>query len=309
MVRFFRKKRSMQDKIWEIDHNLADSFKNVRNDTHTLFTWIQWLYSKSQQQDVQLKEFLSSRLGPYKSEINDTIKHINILQGEINYIKTRLESSQQANSGHIKALTENQQHLTQEISAIRPHLSNIQAFLNQELRKVRDSYDKVLQEFNQLKSEIASYPKTSEDIKAAIDSYYSYDGILKELASLNSKIQQLSSGAQAAPPTTNPLDLIHKRIDFLEQKKNTSRGDLREKLLRKITRNSKEYVKNLIISMVRKYGKVSGTQLREMVVEEQGLCSKSSFYRILEEVEKEKEVSSSRVGKEKIYIFKIIKNN
>ena len=46
-----------------------------------------------------------------------------------------------------------------------------------------------------------------------------------------------------------------------------------------------------------------------MVVEEQGLCSKSSFYRLLDEIEEEPEIGVMKKGKEKHYIAKIQKKN
>lgn len=57
--------------------------------------------------------------------------------------------------------------------------------------------------------------------------------------------------------------------------------------------------------MIHKYEKISAHQLREMIVEEQGLCSKSSFYRILEEIEELSDISTVWQGKEKSYLTKI----
>ncbi len=70
-----------------------------------------------------------------------------------------------------------------------------------------------------------------------------------------------------------------------------------------IARGSKPYLKSVIVSLVSKWGKISAVQLREMIVEEQGLCSKSTFYRLLEELEKEKALSRIYSGREKIYLL------
>ena len=53
--------------------------------------------------------------------------------------------------------------------------------------------------------------------------------------------------------------------------------------------------------MIQKYGDITALKLREMLVEEQGVVSKSSFYRILEELEKDDLIDMVRVGKEKHY--------
>ena len=77
---------------------------------------------------------------------------------------------------------------------------------------------------------------------------------------------------------------------------------LKERLMRKLARNSKDYIKNLVLGLVHKYDKMGALQLREMVVEEQGLCSKSSFYRILEEMEKEQSLQVVSDGKHTVYV-------
>lgn len=86
-------------------------------------------------------------------------------------------------------------------------------------------------------------------------------------------------------------------------------SNLREKIVRKVARRSKEYIKNLILSSINKYDQVSALQLREMIVEEQGLCSKSTFYRILEEIEDEGSAGVYAKGKEKVYVPKPMKRH
>jgi hypothetical protein len=78
---------------------------------------------------------------------------------------------------------------------------------------------------------------------------------------------------------------------------------LKEKIFKKVTRHSKDYVKSMLISLVKKYNKISGLNLREIVVEEQGIVSKSSFYRLLEEIEEEEGISVVHEGKEKHYFW------
>ena len=79
---------------------------------------------------------------------------------------------------------------------------------------------------------------------------------------------------------------------------------IKEKIIKKITKNSKNYIKSVIYSLIKKYGRISAPQLKEIVVEEQGLCSKSSFYRLLSELESDNEVGIIRQGKEKLYLYK-----
>ncbi|MBC8444418.1 hypothetical protein H8D83_02415, partial [Candidatus Woesearchaeota archaeon] len=88
---------------------------------------------------------------------------------------------------------------------------------------------------------------------------------------------------------------------------NPPKPSFKEKLIQKITRNSKGYVKNLVFSLIQKYENISSLKLREIVVDEQGLCSKSSFYRILTEIEESDHIDIVRQGNEKLYLSKLIK--
>ena len=124
---------------------------------------------------------------------------------------------------------------------------------------------------------------TKEDIKYTINSHPNVEDVSKR------------------------INEIHERLDQLEQKKeqkNEVKIALKERLVKKITKNSKDYIKSVILNLINKYGRVTGPQLKEIVVEEQRLCSKSSFYRLLTETEQENEINSFLDGKEKTYFLK-----
>lgn len=76
----------------------------------------------------------------------------------------------------------------------------------------------------------------------------------------------------------------------------------KDKLIKKVSQNSKEYIKKAILSLIKKYEKISGTQVKEIIVDEQNLCSRSSFYRLLDEIEKEQLIKSERIGRDKNYV-------
>lgn len=134
-----------------------------------------------------------------------------------------------------------------------------------------------------LKRELSLAPKSHDDIKRVVDSYYSFDALVSRLEQLENKLFVLEQ--------RNP-------------EKNLQ-SQLQRKIIKKLTRNSKNYIKNTILSLISKYTKISALELREIIVDEQSLCSKSSFYRILEELESEQSVSVVAEGKEKIYFHQI----
>lgn len=161
------------------------------------------------------------------------------------------------------------------------------------------------QQIYELHAELQAIPKTKEEIRMIIDSHYSFDRIAERINQLNERVDKLLF---AQGPILDNIERISYRLDQID-KKPEPKVNLRERILKRITKNSKAYVKNLILSFIRKYGKMSALQLRELIVEEQELCSKSSFYRILEEIEQEEDISVISDGKQKHYIFKIMKKN
>ena len=145
-----------------------------------------------------------------------------------------------------------------------------------------DQIERQLQRLAQEQRQI-SYAPSHEEVRTLVDQY-----------NLNNpsiiRIQETISS-------------INRRLDLIEQQRHQEpRTSLKERLVRKITKNSKDYIKTVILSLIRKYEQISAPQLKEIVVEEQGLCSKSSFYRMLTELEQENEISGINQGKEKLYL-------
>ncbi|MBW2983495.1 hypothetical protein KY361_00085 [Candidatus Woesearchaeota archaeon] len=182
-------------------------------------------------------------------------------------------------------------------------------------------YNRTIQQdqtINYLNHQLSLMPKSREEIKQIIDQYYSYENFHKRIAELDtrvtslvelqkSEIDAIKRSLSLMPNNEAILTKVHEideRLSYIESRKKPS---VKERIVKKITRNSKEYVKNVILSMLKKYGKATGLQLKEIVVDEQALCSKSSFYRLLEELENIDEVSVARTGKEKHYMYKVLR--
>ncbi|MBD3318781.1 hypothetical protein GF342_02640 [Candidatus Woesearchaeota archaeon] len=78
-------------------------------------------------------------------------------------------------------------------------------------------------------------------------------------------------------------------------------SNLQQKIVQNVSRKSKEYIKKTLLSLLAKYERISGTSLREIVVDEQKLCSRSSFYRLLEELVKEGLIDVVSSGRERVF--------
>ena len=190
--------------------------------------------------------------------------------------------------------------LIRSFANVKKDTQNIFQWLNFLYQKNQDQEN----EIKQLKTELSYIPKKPEEIKRIVDSYYSFDSIAERIKMLNDKIDNLQF--KPTPAAHPELHVIEKRLSDLEEQR---KATIREKVVKRITRNSKEYVKNLILSYIRKYGQISSLQLKEMIVYDQGLCSKSSFYRLLEEIEVMEEIGIAKKGKQKYYLYKQIKQN
>ena len=213
-----------------------------------------------------------------------------------------------------KKLNQMNDLLKKSFANVKLDTTNIFQWINYFYRKNMEQEQLI----KQLQLEISYMPKTREDIRRIIDDYYSFEGIMSKIRVLNSKVDDLEkmktdlrNAAQGIVPQPTvvkdmPLEVhsglseIEKRLEKLEQK----RMSIKEKIMKRLTRNSKEYVKGVIISYIKKYERISALHLKEIVVDEQNFCSKSSFYRLLEEIEQMEEIGLMKEGKEKHYLYK-----
>ena len=121
---------------------------------------------------------------------------------------------------------------------------------------------------------------------------------------INERIDTIAKGKQPHTPAHPEIHEITQRLTQLEEQR---KATIREKVVKRVTRNSKEYVKQLILSYIRKYTQISSLQLKDMIVYDQGLCSKSSFYRLLDEIEALEEIGTVKKVRQKYYLYKQIK--
>ena len=174
-----------------------------------------------------------------------------------------------------------------------------------------------------LRNELSAMPKTKEQLRLILDEYYAHRPVNEKIDALNDKTQLLErmiselKVMQKQPIVhtqhihqmdnehIQKLNSLQDKLDTLEKAK---KATLKEKIVQKITRKSKDYMKSMLLSYIRKYEKITALQLKDMIVEEQGLMSKSSFYRLLEEIEEEPEIAVVKEGKEKHYLFKVLKH-
>jgi len=288
MGMFFRRDVVVRSRFQEFQAAMRSAFLKVRDDVSLAAQWIQYLHAelegqKGRHNDAGRRmDSLSSQLAAITDKLSRQQQAIMALSGRIDSAPTRAELRDQ----HF--LLENASGGIDALSSKVKELASMES-----LRKAEEKV-------SALSDALRDVPSRG-DIRRMIDEQFEQEDIIRRLDALEEKLKSRHEEALAAPADA-PSGIIDlsRRLERLEEK----RSSLKEKMLKKITRNSKEYVKSLIISMIKKYGKVSALQLKEMIVEEQGLCSKSSFYRLLEELEERDDISAVRSGKEKHYLAK-----
>ena len=157
-----------------------------------------------------------------------------------------------------------------------------------------------------LRTQLNNSILTPRDIHDIINKHVEIGHLRNRLENVHKKIDILAS---LHDTHNRNMSELHARLSEAAQQVERKQSSLKEKIIRKITRNSKTYVKNLILSYIEKYQEVTALQLKEMIVEEQNICSKSSFYRLLQELEDDSKVSVVKEGKNKIYIQKLPTKN
>lgn len=218
-----------------------------------------------------------------------------------------------------KALSESFTHVRRDTGIIFQWLS----YLYQQ----NQHQQKLLENLQQQFSQITYVPQLSkQDIQSMVEEHYqqkqahSAREVQERIALLEKRIETLHERREKIlQPQQDQISLVLEKIgqlgekitDLKEKKQvivqkepSSYVSNLKEKILKKITRNSKAHVKQFIMDLLHKYDQASGLQLREIVVEEQGLCSKSSFYRLLQELEDEGKLTVINQGKEKSYLSK-----
>lgn len=208
--------------------------------------------------------------------------------------------------------------LQQSFSKVKNDIHSVMQwvqYLNQKLLEQQQLVYQQQQTIKELSEYLSLSVKSPEEINKIIESNYPYERLLNSITALNYKIQDLEtkfgSLQSQKPAQLQPsqqleqnLNEVIKRLEKLEGKKLS----IKEKIMKRLTKNSKAYVMGAILGYIKKYESISATKLKEIVVDEQAFCSKSSFYRILEDIEVLDEIGAVKKGKEKQYFYKIEKN-
>lgn len=292
---FFAKRGDIQ----RLDNALNESFGNVKKDVETLnesvvltnqnlnnfYYWINYLnnhnHALSHQNRVLIMKM--ERLNSQIAEMKENMLRVD---------------------GQIEQASYESNRTSHQINHVNLRLSHMESSINE------------------VKVALSASHVSKEEIKGIIDYYYSFEDLIKQVRSMDmlmgsfkDRIDKISNikdfDVASQLQYLAEIKELKQRLDAIEhspQREQPQKMAVREKIIQKITKRSRDYVRNLILSYIKKYERISALKLREMIVEEQGLASKSAFYRLLDEIEEFEEIESIKEGKEKYFFFKMLKH-
>lgn len=280
---WFSTQRS-QDVV-RMNEAVAASFQRVKGDIASVHEWIHFLHKQNEYQQ-HLLEWQTKELRNVTEKLPSSDDTRKLIREEVRAIKVDLEESN--NELQRKVRRDLQQTHASIKHAVRRELDNYEGLQHifQQLRHMSARVDEmapITERLHQLEHRMEDVPT-----KAKIEEAF------EKLQELNKKLDERREAPMQ--PMPQPMQPAYRAPD-------TAMSNLQRKVLRKVQRNSKEYVKNVMLSIIKRYQQINGLQIKEMVVDEQALVSKSSLYRLLNELELEGRINVQQDGKEKIYTF------
>ena len=197
------------------------------------------------------------------------------------------------------------QHLRDSFANVRKDTATLYDWINYLNARVQQQEQTITQQhntINALHNHLRSVP-TSQQVKELVARQSPFHHLQQIQQRLNNLHQKVSVVATLHDAQHTALQELKLRVEQLKDQKGTA---LEKKLVKSVTRNSKSYMKNILMSTITKYQKISALQLKELIVDEQKLCSKSSFYRLLQELENEEKCELMNDGRQKIYTAKTL---
>mgnify|MGYP001582550476 CR=1 FL=1 len=276
---FYRK----PDGVERLQQSVEVSFERVKQDTSSMFQWIAQLWQHAAQQERRFAELRSS-ISALPSTEQVTSRVLDVVERRFDFTGMRdrvrqcervaIETSRAAHD--VEDLRSDVQELSKQVSELqtaqrdRPHI---------DVESLRE----------ELQSGTAA-------LSGKVDALRELQlPVLDRLRMMAAEVAQLKR-----QPVRSVRDTPARVERVVVEKPLRSR--LQEHVLKNVVRNSKEFIRHAILQLILKHERISGLQLRDVIVDEQRLTSKSSFYRILEDVEKEQDVTVVVDGKEKVFL-------
>jgi methyl-accepting chemotaxis protein len=309
---FGTKTKQLGQKIQVMEKSLKDSFSRVRDDVSSVNAWVSYYYQRSQYLEAQLN-YMNDAFGNLRSTMSKSSSSLEKHSKMIGELADHLVSMRKELSSLSITASRNPQ-----MDKLNFHIEKISKEMMEVNRKI-EAFSYVPNRLNALREQFQDHLSASDNSIQIKELSYNIEKISGEVAKVDHKVEALSYLAPKVDALRNqlsehitsphvPTEMETRLTEIQERLKNlVVKKSPKDKLVQKVTKNSHDYLRAMILSYIKKYEKISAFQLREMIVEEQNLTSKSSFYRIMEEIEEMEDITTIREGKEKVYLSNIKK--
>lgn len=251
------------------------------------------------------KHFVESRLQSLRDSLYQELRQ------EISVVafssEDRISQDIQNLHGWIQFLQSQNTNLSDEISNANTRLNLVPKFTGLDADQVRHIVDGAV----------------AQSVVKEVETHISRAliPVNEKLSHLSSEVIEISSNLSGVEHLRARIDVVEKKYSSLERLRDELQGirtsivpgsasssHLAEAVVKRIRRHGKTYVKQVLRNLVRNHGRIGALQIRELVVDQQRLCSKSSCYRLLLELEQSGELQVVSDGKEKLYVY-LLKEN
>ncbi len=270
-----------EQRLANLHARLTHSFGRVREDTTNLYAWITHLNNKL--------DYLHHEVRETKLAITNVSTHLPDTSSVSRQVDNHPGWSHMSNR---IAQTEAQM---QRVLQSHQHSFDQSLRLNDHIAKIPQLQTEFHEQMAQLHQRISRIQSKLGDQDTTV-----------HLDRLEAQISRLK--ADMEPLKSQVFESHNRQIEAIKQKMEqpvspAAKPVLHTRILNTLKRNSRAYAHSTILSYVKKHGKISVQQLREILVEEQAILSKSAFYRHIEEVEEMEGVAMVKEGKNKILFF------
>lgn len=267
--------RPKQHPVAQLHVKLENSFARVRSDTMNLYAWINHINNKLDYLHYQVKHAQHSlntihQRTPSGTEIIKQIySHPGWLDFSVRMGKTQAE---------IERLHQTQKEHKEELHKRIDQLPAYEFNLEEKFHTIQDRIARIQERIG------------DEHFEAHLDR------LDAQMARVKFDIEPLKS--QVFETHHRELEAIKEKMD-----QKPAKSALHVRLLNTFKRNSKPYAHSMILQYVKKYERITVQRLKEMLVDEQAVLSKSAFYRHIDEVEKSENVAMVKEGKNKVLFY------
>ncbi len=164
---------------------------------------------------------------------------------------------------------------------------------------LRESFGKIKEDFNSIDKDMKEKDKKFDLIKKELKELN--NKLIEENDNLNKKL--LSLAKNSSKPEIDQEEIVNKVVEIALQKINGKTSKLKDEFVKKFERKRKDLIKQKIIELANNQ-QLTIPEIKDILVDKEGYCSKATFYRYIEKLQNTKEIDFVELNERKVVINK-----